>query len=43
MFFSTAALVLATLAVDSAIAGPLRRGHQSFHTKKAAEPAALAV
>jgi len=43
MFFSTAALVLATLAIDSAVAGPLRRGHEHFHAKKTAEPTALEV
>jgi len=43
MFFSTAALVLATLAMDSAVAGPLRRGHEHFHAKKTAEPTALEV
>ena len=43
MFFSTAALVLATLAFDSAVAGPLRRGHEHFHAKKTAEPTALEV
>jgi len=43
MLFSAAALVLATLAIDSAVAGPLRRGHEHFHAKKAAEPAALEV
>jgi len=43
MFFSTAALVLAAFAIDSAVAGPLRRGHEHFHAKKTAEPAALEV
>ncbi|MCJ1392782.1 hypothetical protein MMC18_005653 [Xylographa bjoerkii] len=43
MLFSTAILVLATLVVDSAIAGPLRRGHEHFHAKKTAEFAALEV
>ncbi|MCJ1287636.1 hypothetical protein MMC26_006988 [Xylographa opegraphella] len=43
MYFSTAALVLATLAIDSAVAGPLRRSHEHFHAKKAAESTALEV
>lgn len=34
MKFSTTSLVLAAIAMDAALAGPVRHAHSHFHAKK---------